>query len=280
MIYDNIIYKQILGTAMGTPVAVVYSNLTLAYLEQPIFSLNPVSYNRYIDDLFIICDREDQNKYIECFNSRCPQIQLDPQSITIASSGIFLDLKVSLDYNNGNVITELYQKPINKYMYIPPTSAHPKHVFTNFIQSEIQRVILNNSCEVNLKQLLRLFFKRLTNRGYHKHFINTYFVNRPTRLELIQQLLHKTSDPTIKQKRDQKLIFILKTRNPTLKLPIKSLLKLPDFLLEDRIFSNIFDPNILCIKTFSNKLQTLLCNYSVDLTSNLGIGLTLSRQPS
>ena len=45
-------FRQIKGTAMGTPCAVNYANLTVAYIEDKMFSLIPSIYLRDICDFF------------------------------------------------------------------------------------------------------------------------------------------------------------------------------------------------------------------------------------
>lgn len=53
--YLDDIYLQLTGTAMGTPVAVMYANITLAYLESTATAYQSYLYMRYTDDLCVIC---------------------------------------------------------------------------------------------------------------------------------------------------------------------------------------------------------------------------------
>ena len=41
--------------------------------------------------------------------------------------------------NQCQLFTKLYQKPMNKYIYIPPTSIYLKHVYKSFIVGQIRR---------------------------------------------------------------------------------------------------------------------------------------------
>ena len=53
--FNNDIYLQIYGTAMGTPVAVEYANIVMYSIEYSLVDkYNPTLYLRYIDDLFVI----------------------------------------------------------------------------------------------------------------------------------------------------------------------------------------------------------------------------------
>jgi hypothetical protein len=136
--YDNQIYLQISGTAMGTPVAVAYSNLVLCFLEDHFLNKIPQCYyKRYIDDIFaIVKSKEDENRLIDLFNSQCPSIQLEGS--TVDKHGIFLDIDITITESNA-IITKIYQKPSNKYLYIPPSSAHSKQLLHKVIQQEINR---------------------------------------------------------------------------------------------------------------------------------------------
>ena len=53
--FNNDIYLQKYGTAMGTPAAVEYANTVLYFIEHSILdSYKPILYLRYIDDIFAI----------------------------------------------------------------------------------------------------------------------------------------------------------------------------------------------------------------------------------
>jgi hypothetical protein len=123
--FNNEIFHQLEGTAMGTPLAVEYANIVLYYLESKLLdSLQPLLYRRYIDDLFIIIEESNAPTIEQMFNEQCSSIQLD--DVTIGLSGIFLDLNITI--TNNKLITNLYQKELNKYLYLPPTSSHKASV--------------------------------------------------------------------------------------------------------------------------------------------------------
>jgi hypothetical protein len=87
--FNNDIYLQIYGTAMGTPVAVEYANIVMYSIEYSLVDkYNPTLYLRYIDDLFVILPTKIIcEEFIKLFNNQCEDIQL--KSITIDIIGIF-----------------------------------------------------------------------------------------------------------------------------------------------------------------------------------------------
>jgi hypothetical protein len=163
-IFDNTTYKQITGTAMGTPVAVSYSNIVLLYIESKIASFNQLYYKRYIDDIFgIFYNYDDAISYTKQFNSICPSIQLE--QITIGKSGVFLDLEFYIT-NNGIIEHKIFQKSISKFQYIPPFSFHKKSIITNWITNEFIRYKLYCSNNEDYESIASAFSVRLIARGY------------------------------------------------------------------------------------------------------------------
>ena len=60
--YQGVFYKQVYGTAMGSPVSVVVANLVMEDIESRAlssFSPSPVFWKRYIDDVCCAVKEED-----------------------------------------------------------------------------------------------------------------------------------------------------------------------------------------------------------------------------
>ena len=59
-LYNNKLYKQIDGVAMGSPLGCTLANFFLGHLETVIFkqpsSTHPKMYLRYVDDVFAVFD--------------------------------------------------------------------------------------------------------------------------------------------------------------------------------------------------------------------------------
>jgi hypothetical protein len=168
--FNNIVYKQLTGTAMGTPVANIYANIVLFMLERDCLKFSPVLYLRYLDDLFIIVNAMQHGKnIIEVFNNQCPTIKLE--AVTYGTSGVFLDLFVSIE--NNQLITTVYQKPINKYLYLTPSSAHQFKVFYNLIKQELRRYKMICSRHEDYLNIANTFKSRLLSRNHNSKLIDT-----------------------------------------------------------------------------------------------------------
>lgn len=168
-------WRQISGTAMGTPMAVVFANLYLLVLEwetydilkqQPTF-VKPLLFGRFIDDLFLIStDEENGLLFLNTFDTRRERIKLD---ITHGKTVIILDLETTViesQQGYSQIIVKIYQKPMNRYLYIPQFSHHQVSMFQSFITSEIRRYRLSCSLDTDFETTCTNFAQRLKERGY------------------------------------------------------------------------------------------------------------------
>lgn len=165
--FNDDIYLQLTGTAMGTPVAVMYANIVLYYLEQDCLSLPNMLYMRYIDDLCILIEPQYADQLVDIFNSKVHSIKLE--AVTKGPTGVFLDMVV--DMTSNFPITRVYQKPINRYLYIPPFSNHEKTVFKGWVMAEFLRYRRTCTLSKDYNDISTEFTVRLVNRGYSTNTI-------------------------------------------------------------------------------------------------------------
>jgi hypothetical protein len=94
--FNNVTYLQLKGTAMGTPTAVVHSNIFLYGIEKRILHrISPHYYTRYLDDVFgIFPSATVANAFVTEFNSFCPSIKFE--AVTVGTSGVMIDLEFTL----------------------------------------------------------------------------------------------------------------------------------------------------------------------------------------
>lgn len=139
--YQGTTYKQISGLAMGTSCAPIIANLYCASKEVDLARYcqsNNYFYSRYIDDIFSTF--RGTKEALQTFLNK---VQLGPLEITWTYSKVsmnFLDVQVySLQ---GRLATTIYRKDLNKYLYIPFSSAHPIAAKKAFIKAERSRLRL------------------------------------------------------------------------------------------------------------------------------------------
>ena len=95
----------------------------------------------------------------------------------------------------GIVDFKIFQKDINRYMYIPYTSGHVFHTIKNYVLGEIKRYIRYNSLKLSFLKISTQFFLRLRNRGFKKVWLRRLFAI--LKYEVRQKLMENShiSDP-------------------------------------------------------------------------------------
>ena len=127
--FDSKVYKQKLGTAMGTKFAPAYANLFMSSLEEDMLNscaVKPWIWYRYIDDVFVIWTHGEEQlfSFIEYINSYHQTIKFTTEKSRDSVS--YLDVSVS---RNGRALeTDLYCKPTDTQQYLQKSSCHPWHV--------------------------------------------------------------------------------------------------------------------------------------------------------
>jgi len=179
--FDENVYLQIEGTAMGTPMAPTYAIIFMYAIERHHIQ-NALFYVRYIDDIFAIFNSElHSHAFVTSFNTVIPG-RLQLESTTHGEEGIFLDVKFKL--TNGLLSYELYQKPQNSFAYIPTTSDHQPKVFQAFVLEELKRYYRNCSAFSTFNTIAKEFKLRLHNRGYHPSIFDSAYHTLLTHLPM------------------------------------------------------------------------------------------------
>jgi hypothetical protein len=263
--FSDSYFLQIKGAAMGTPVAVVFAVIYLLQLEKKLMESipdinKPLLYARYIDDIFAIFrNAVDAKSFMDKINDLHPSISF---TFEIANKVDFLDLTLSIKkhpMHYCSISTSLYQKPINKYLYLLPFSFHLPHIFANFILSELNRYRLVCSDEEDFLNKKSAFHHRLQERGFTASYLLNIFsipLNRSDLLvknELTYQSLTKPP-----QNNPSPLILKIINTPRTLKLDLGRCLRVPDFVKTSKISVDIFDRIIICNCTSKNIEQLLI----------------------
>ena len=169
-------YLQIGGTAMGTAVAPNYANLLMDRFETKSLEnwhLKPLLWLRFIDDILMVWThgQDELNKFINYLNSIHLKIKF-PSEINDTYVN-FLDTTVKIDADKS-IYTTLYEKPIDRHLYLHYQSAHhkPCHQKGPFGQIlRIRRICTNNKDFIdNGVKMIEHYMKR----GYPFNTLKTY----------------------------------------------------------------------------------------------------------
>ena len=252
-------YQQLLGTAMGTPAAVVYANLTVAYIESKMFDRLPELYSvdtvdffmnnyfRFLDDIFFKWkDEFDISALYELFNNADPNIKFLFEELALQQKN--LDVKCAVDDNIINF--DIYHKPTNSFTYLRFDSCHPKHTLNNISYSLAKRIIqiVTTNKDTNIAKLK----VDLINRGHPINIINQSLSN-----------IFSPHDRT--SNNEEELITFVHTHNPNHSFQRK---KITNCLnnIQDRQLNNVFkNKKVLVTTRNSRNLKQMLTKAKFEL---------------
>ena len=115
--FDNVMYRQVDGVAMRSPLGPVLANIFVGYCESLADqSLWPEFYVRFVDDLFTYFDSVQQcDAFLNRLNNLHPYLKFTvehEQNNTLS----FVDVRV--EKSNDEIVTSIYRKPTFTGQYI------------------------------------------------------------------------------------------------------------------------------------------------------------------
>jgi hypothetical protein len=169
-------FLQLIGTAMGTPFAVVYANIHMFFIETSIVNSFPDyvrQYSRFLDDGLTFWDGSDEDfaVFSTAFNAVDPSIQYIWSDCS--KSAVTLDLSIQISHDK--IHFEVYHKPGNAFAYLPLGSFHARRTFPAFINTELQRALTHSSDYNRWAKRCTLFYTKLRNCGYGDFFLTSVF---------------------------------------------------------------------------------------------------------
>ena len=207
--FNGVNFLQIGGTAMGTKVAPSFAVTYMGSFEEEHvykYRLQPLTYVRYIDDIFMIWPhgQHELDQFFTHMNSCSEHIKFTTE--TSASRIAFLDTLVILE--NGVIKTDLYSKPTDLHNYLYYDSAHPQRCKDSIPYSQFLRI--RRICS--------------TKSDFDKHVINLagHFLRRKYPIELIRDAAvlarGKTREllltPSSNKAEDKDKVFLITTYHP------------------------------------------------------------------
>ena len=180
--YDGNIYKQKFGVAMGSPLSPILANLCMEFFEKRYIEtlpedIKPKFWVRYVDDIFIIFQGDDEqlNNLLDTVNSLLPSIKF---TIEHEDGGTlpFLDVHVIHDSTTSSFSFKVYRKTTNKENYIHFFSCHSHKVKVNVVTnmfSRAYRICDPLHLDDEIKHIKAAFLKL----AYPTHFINRCLKN-------------------------------------------------------------------------------------------------------
>ena len=177
-LYNNRIYKQVDGVAMGSPLGPSLANFFLGYLERTIFnnaescvwgSINPKMYIRYVDDIFAVFDNNTPvDSFLEHLNSQHPNIKFTIEEGT--TSLPFLDTEIRITGDDFESWT--YRKKTDTGVILNSSAVCPNNWKKGLILGALNRAKVICSSSEHLANEIEKLKTIFWNNGYSKSFFD------------------------------------------------------------------------------------------------------------
>jgi hypothetical protein len=176
--FGDTYWLQVDGTTMGVSPSCCYATIYFSPHEKYIMQKYSEIYflKRYIDDIFYIWipkkdEIEDEQRFVE-FKQDMNKFGKLRWEFNLRSRKVnFLDMTITL-LPNGKFSTSLYEKPENKYLYLPSHSTHPPGNLKGLIYGSINRILRLTTSELEQKIAINELYARLLNRGYGHNMLS------------------------------------------------------------------------------------------------------------
>ena len=165
-VYNNCVYKQVHGCAMGSPVSPIVANLCMEVVEELAINTSTVAprvWKRYVDDSFVIIKKDAVSSFHDTLNSIDPKIVF---TIEEENNGQISFLDTLVSRKNGVAVIDVYRKPTHTDRYLDFSSHHEiKHKVSAASTLLFRAANLPSTCEGKARETSHVT-EALTANGY------------------------------------------------------------------------------------------------------------------
>ena len=241
---DGTIFQQIDGIAMGSPLGCIFANFYMSHIEEKTLEElenPPTIYARYIDDILLVINNEDQLNYIKTkFNNN---------SVLNFTHEVGYDklpfLDVLIEFNNDNINTSVYTKITNTGELLNYNSECPEKYKKGVVNNMLHRGYKISSSPESFRTETERLKQIFANNNYPMKMIDT----------CINNFLNKNTDQRINEEPKTKLTIYLENQMNN------------QYLKDEKVIKDIIKTNVK--PTESNEELELIIYYKNLKTKNL-----------
>ena len=139
--FGNLYFLQLIGTAMGTSCACIWATIYYGVHENnciiPKYGKHLPLFDRFLDDIIGAWIGNHTDEWAS-FKEDLNDFGILTWEVSELSPSVdFLDLTLSIE--DGRIVSKTYQKPMNLFLYLPPSSSHPPGCIKGTIYGLINR---------------------------------------------------------------------------------------------------------------------------------------------
>ena len=179
------VYKQVHGTAMGSPVSVVVANLVMEDVEERAlesFHSPPRFWKRYVDDTFTSLPKSLIASFLDHLNGIEPSIKFTAEEERDGELA-FLDVLLHRE-DDGTISTSVYRKATHTNQYLSFRSHHPTAHKVAIVRTLMTRADNLSSSGVERTEEEKRVTDALRGNDYPSGFIRKHTIPRRRREEL------------------------------------------------------------------------------------------------
>ena len=222
-IFNGLLYKQINGVAMGSPLRTSLADAFLSYHERNWLNnwpqgFTPVFYRRYIDDIFILFKSTDNLKYFQDFLNSCHINKSFSMETKEENKLSFLFVEVIRE--QSKFTTTIYRQPTFSGVYSNFESFLPSVYKLGIVYTLIYRYfrICSNQTQFHTELIfLKGIFQK---NSYPKYFIDKCFKKFLNNVHLV-----KENVPTVEKKRLLLVLPYLRRKSLQIRTKLQQALK-------------------------------------------------------
>uniref|UniRef100_A0ABD2W8E4 Reverse transcriptase domain-containing protein n=1 Tax=Trichogramma kaykai TaxID=54128 RepID=A0ABD2W8E4_9HYME len=205
--FNNVYYRQIFGTPMGSLISPMFADLVMEDLEMACLGklkqrdCSPLFYFRYVDDTILCVKKSDIGTVVEVFNNYDERLQFTHE-VEQDKKLNFLDL--TLINANNKLHTDWYQKTSNSTRLLSYNSRHSMQQKINIVYNLTDRAILLSDQRYHSKNIEKIR-KLLLENDYPISFINRHLFKR---LWTIKNRRNTTVVPKISKKDEIRRVIL------------------------------------------------------------------------
>ena len=172
--FEDKIYHQILGTAIGTKFALSFADIFMWKLKERMISEyhpDPLLSWRFLDDVFPIWlhEKETLLEFLNFVNGYHLCIKYTWEWSTQRLP--YLDVMILVE--DGRILTDVYSKPTDTHQYLHYGSCHPTHVKKGIPYGQALRMKRICSTKETYNRRIEMVRGNFEKRGFSKGFVDS-----------------------------------------------------------------------------------------------------------